>query len=142
MTDEPVRVGCTIMVVRDGKVLLGERGDACETIPGVWAFPGGRMDYGETPEASIVRELKEETGLVIDEADLIFLRYGNEFFPEAGKHYVSLVFMVKCPEGKLERKEKEKCKAWDWFDPENLPKNTFRAAKITILTNRWKIATA
>jgi len=31
---EPVRVGCTIMVVRDGKVLLGERGDACETAVG------------------------------------------------------------------------------------------------------------
>ena len=140
MINEPVRVGCTIAIIRDGLVLLGERGEGCETIPNVYAFPGGRMEYGETPEQGIIRELFEETGLVLDEVDLIFVRYCNEYFPEAGKHYVSLVFMARCPEGEPEKKEPTKCKGWEWFSPTDLPENIFRAAEETILGNRWEIA--
>lgn len=142
LKDAGVRVGCTILIFRDGKVLLGERGESCETIPGVYAFPGGRMDYGEiTPEQSVIRELFEETGLVITEGVLGFLRYCNEYFPEANKHYISLVFIACCPEGEPEVKEPDKCKGWEWFDPEHLPENIFGPTKESILISKRYIAT-
>ena len=139
MSDEPVRVGCTLMVVRGGKVLLGKRGQDCETAKGQYAYPGGRMDYGETPEQGAVRELFEETGMVVTEKDIQFLRYANEFFPEAGKHYVSLVFMVENPQGEPIRKEPDKCEEWIWVAPNELPENTFGPAKDTIMMFIHKI---
>jgi 8-oxo-dGTP diphosphatase len=141
MINEPVRVGCVVMIVRDGKVLLGKRGAECETAKGVFAYPGGRMDYGNTPEESAVREVLEETGLDIPEKRLVFLRYVNEFFPDQGKHYVSLVFMAESPtsDGPAINKEPTKCEGWEWYDPDNIPENVFWAVKESIELHRDKI---
>lgn len=130
---EPVRVGCTILVHRHGRVLIGERGEDCQTAPGLYAFPGGRMDFGENPKQAIVRELFEETGLVIAEKDVRFLRYCNEYFPEQGKHYVSLVFIIELNEGEPIRKESDKCKGWEWREADHLPKNMFEPCHESIM---------
>lgn len=144
LPDAGVRVGCVVILVRDGKVLLGKRGEDCQTARGEYAFPGGRMDYGDTPEQSASREAFEETGLLIPEQELKFLRYVNEYFPKNEKHYVSLVFMAKCHEsmGEAINKEPDKCLGWKWYDPDHIPKNTFWAVKESIQMFRWKIATA
>jgi 8-oxo-dGTP diphosphatase len=136
---KPVQVGCTIMIVRDKKVLLGKREKDCETTIGEYAFPGGRMEFGENPSQTIIRELFEETGLIIIQEDLIFLRYVNEYFPQVGKHYVSLVFMGTHPVGEPMAKEKTKCKEWEWFDPDNIPKNTFAPTAEIIKLNKDRI---
>ncbi len=130
---EPVRVGCTIIVHRHGNVLLGERGEACETAKNLYALPGGRMDYGETPEAGILRELLEETGLEGKKKDLKFFRYANEYFPEQGKHYVSLVFIMELTEGEPILTEPDKCKGWEWIAVENLPENMFEPARESLM---------
>ncbi|MHA1469005.1 MAG: nucleotide triphosphate diphosphatase NUDT15 [Candidatus Asgardarchaeia archaeon] len=122
--DQGVKVGLTAMIVRDGKVLLGERNNT-ETAKGLWAFPGGRMDYGETPKSGLAREVFEETGLVVDFSRLKFLRYANEPFIEEKKHYVSLVFLVWGLHGEPEIKEPDKCKEWKWFFLDELPSNIF-----------------
>jgi len=132
--DPGVRVGLTAMVVRNGKILLGERFNT-ETANGMFAYPGGRMDYGETPENGVVREVLEETGLVVNKERMYFLTSKNEYFPEANKHYVSLVFIVEDFEGEPETKEPNKCKGWDWYDPFDLPENTFWAIKDVIAEN-------
>jgi len=141
LPDAGVRVGCVVMIVRDGKVLLGERGDSCETAQGVLAYPGGRMDYGNTPKQSASREVFEETGIVIPEDRLVFLRYVNEFFPEEQKHYVSLVFMAESPasDGPAINTEPDKCKGWGWYDPDEIPKNVFWAVKESIEMYKNKI---
>jgi len=123
-SDPGVKVGLTAMVVRDGKVLLGERKNT-ETASGLYAYPGGRMDYGEEPIDGVLRELKEETGLIASKEDVRFLRFVNEFFPESNKHYVSMVFMIKNSQGEPELKEPDKCKGWKWFSPFSIPDNTF-----------------
>lgn len=128
--DPGVKVGLTALVVKDGKVLLGKR-QHTETASGLWAYPGGRMNYGETPEVGIVREVLEETGMVINPSCFKFLRFENEFFPKEKKHYVSLVFLVWDAWNEPEVKE-SKCKEWRWFDPDNIPENTFWAAKKNI----------
>ena len=139
--DPGVKTGVTAIIVRDGKILLGLRGDTCETAKNQWAYPGGRMDYGEDPLTSIKREVHEESELIIMKDSFEFLTWANEYFPEEEKHYISLVFFARGVQviGEPKRIEPDKCKEWKWFDPDNLPDNTFWAAKMNIEKYRDKI---
>ena len=137
--DPGVRTGVTGIIIRDGKVLLGLRGDACETAKNEWAFAGGRQDYSEDPITSIRREIIEETTLKIPKKNIEFLTWVNEFFPEEEKHYVSLVFFAKSYIGYPKEVEPTKCKEWKFFDPNDLPKNTFWSARQSIEEYRDKI---
>jgi len=51
------------VLVKKGKVLLIQRNYPGEAFHGKWEFPGGKIDFGESPEVSMLREIKEETGL-------------------------------------------------------------------------------
>ena len=57
-----VLVVAVALVDPDGRVLLAER-PAGKPMAGLWEFPGGKMRAGETPEAALIRELKEELGI-------------------------------------------------------------------------------
>ena len=141
--DQGVKVGCTAMVVKEGKILLGLRGDECETAKNEWAFPGGRMDYGEDPLTTVIREVKEETTINLLKDNVGFATWKDEFFPENEKHYVSLVFFALEHFSDPEVVEPTKCKEWKWFDPEEIPENTFWACKENIdkykdqIKNNW-----
>jgi 8-oxo-dGTP diphosphatase len=89
----------------DNKILLIKR----NTIPfkGYWALPGGRMDPGETVEQTIVREVKEETGL-----DVIIVRKVGEYVEKGVKddvdyEYYPTCFVVKPVGGKIKKQESE-----------------------------------
>lgn len=60
-----------VLIIKDHKVLLVKHGEASGNINGVYGLPAGRLQKGETEKASAVRELSEETGLIILEDDLI-----------------------------------------------------------------------
>jgi len=133
--EEPVRVGLSIIMVREGKVLLGRRLNT-ETFPNTLAYPGGRMDYGETPEQGIIRETKEECDIDLDPDELSFFNYVNEFFPEENKHYVNMVFVSTRFKGEPRVMEPNKCESWEWYDPFDLPEDTFINIKDNIKNNQ------
>lgn len=56
---------------RDAALILTIRAAKLKKHSGQWAFPGGRMDHGETPEQTALRELSEEVGLKLDHRDII-----------------------------------------------------------------------
>jgi 8-oxo-dGTP diphosphatase len=66
--DKPV-VGIGGVVIEDGRALLIRRGS--EPLRGQWSIPGGTLELGESLQAGVVRELHEETGLVVRVLDLI-----------------------------------------------------------------------
>jgi mutator protein MutT len=54
------------LIWRDGRVLVTRRRDDAEHLPGLWEFPGGKCEDGETPRDCAIRETREETGLDIE----------------------------------------------------------------------------
>ncbi len=57
-----VLVAAAALIDADGRVLLAER-PAGKPMAGMWEFPGGKVEPGETPEAALIRELREELGI-------------------------------------------------------------------------------
>ena len=114
-------VGVAVIVLREGQVLLGKRKNAHGA--GTWQFPGGHLEYGESIEACARRELREETGLLIDK-----LRRGpftNDFFAEERKHYVTLFVIAEQTRGDPQLREPDRCECWDWFPWNRLPEPCF-----------------
>ena len=63
-----IQQGCTSAIILNEKdeILFTKRSDSDDFLPGVWELPGGGIEYGETPQDSIKREIKEECGLEIE----------------------------------------------------------------------------
>jgi 8-oxo-dGTP diphosphatase len=63
MPERPlVLVAAVALVDPDGRVLLAQRPPG-KSMAGLWEFPGGKVEIGETPEAALIRELEEELGI-------------------------------------------------------------------------------
>lgn len=117
------KVAVSSILVRDGKVLLGKRKGAHGA--GIWSFPGGHLEYGESWEECAKRETKEETGMVIERVK--FVGVTNSLFPEDRKHYVTIFMAGVCTTGEPKLCEPDQCEMWEWFDWDNLPTPYFSA---------------
>jgi 8-oxo-dGTP diphosphatase len=74
-------VAACALVDADGRVLLAER-PAGRTMAGLWEFPGGKVEQGERPEETLIRELKEELGIIVKEACLAPLTFASHTYPD------------------------------------------------------------
>ncbi|MEM6899744.1 MAG: 8-oxo-dGTP diphosphatase MutT [Pseudomonadota bacterium] len=63
------------------EVLLAQRPKG-KSMAGLWEFPGGKMDSGESPEAALVRELSEELGIKVSESSLEPLTFASHRYPD------------------------------------------------------------
>ncbi|RZQ55078.1 ADP-ribose pyrophosphatase [Pseudoalteromonas phenolica] len=118
---ELVRVGVAVVIIRDGKILLGERIGSHGA--NTWATPGGHLEMGEEIEACAIRETLEETGLEVSEVSP--LGFSNDVFNPLNKHYVTLYLVASGVEGEPEIMEPNKCLAWQWFGLDELPEPLF-----------------
>jgi mutator protein MutT len=98
--DQPI-VGIGAVIVHEGKILLEKRGN--EPSKGKWSIPGGLVELGESPEQAVIREVKEETCLDVENPSLIDV-VSNVDLDEKGKvkyHYVIIDYLVHVKSGKL-----------------------------------------
>lgn len=70
MTNMLLTVVAVALIDGEGRVLVQQR-PAGKSLAGMWEFPGGKVEAGETAEAALIRELGEELGIEVDEAALV-----------------------------------------------------------------------
>jgi len=73
-------VACAL-IDADGRVLIAER-PAGKQLAGLWEFPGGKIEAGERPEDSLIRELKEELGIDVKQECLAPLTFASHAYAE------------------------------------------------------------
>ena len=76
-----VLVVAVALVDADGRVLLARRPEG-KKLAGLWEFPGGKVDPGERPEQSLIRELKEELGITVKEPCLAPLTFASHAYDD------------------------------------------------------------
>ena len=99
--DQPI-VGIGAVIIQNGKIALIKRGN--EPSRGKWTIPGGLVELGESLEAAVVRETKEETCLDIENPTLIDV-VDNVDLDEHGKvkyHYVIIDYLVHVKAGTIQ----------------------------------------
>ncbi|HEY1361323.1 MAG TPA: 8-oxo-dGTP diphosphatase MutT [Xanthobacteraceae bacterium] len=81
VSTELVLVAACALVDVDGRVLIAQR-PAGKPMAGLWEFPGGKVQSGERPEETLIRELKEELGIVVNAACLAPLTFASHAYPD------------------------------------------------------------
>jgi len=94
-------VGVGAVVVEEGRVLLVRRGS--EPLKGQWSLPGGLLELGESLAGGVVRELREETGLIVEPVELIELLDRIQRQGERVRyHYVLADYLCRVTGGSLQ----------------------------------------
>jgi 8-oxo-dGTP diphosphatase len=76
-----VLVAACALIDADGRVLIAQRPEG-KPMAGLWEFPGGKVERGERPEQTLIRELKEEVGIVVNENCLAPLTFASHAYPD------------------------------------------------------------
>jgi len=121
-------VGTVVLVLNNkkDKVLFGKRINCFAA--GTYGIPGGRAHINEKLDVSAKRELKEETNLTSQ--NLKYIGIVRDVYLE----HTFLHFAYLCTDykGEIKNMEKDKCEGWDWYEFNNLPKNTFPAHRAAL----------
>jgi len=110
-------IGVGVVIWRGEQILLGRRIN--HSNEGVWQFPGGHLEAGESVTGCAAREVKEETGLVVQ--GFRHLGYTEKTFTVDGKRYITLLVSCEHESGEARVMEPDKCSQWRWFDYHMLP---------------------
>jgi len=97
-----VLVAACALIDADGRVLLTRR-PAGKPMAGLWEFPGGKIEPGERPEDSLIRELKEELGIAVKEDCLAPLTFASHAYDEF--HLLMPLYVCRRWEGSVTAKE-------------------------------------
>jgi len=87
------------VVLRDDAVLLLRRSEHETYLPGVWGVPCGKVEFGEEVQAAVIREFKEETGLMATVSDLLGYSMFMSHYKNEYRHNIQLNFLVKAKPG-------------------------------------------
>src|SRR6476661_6346569 len=98
MSVKLVLVVACALVDTDGRVLLTER-PAGKPMAGLWEFPGGKVETGEHPEVTLIRELKEELGIEVQEPCLAPLTFASHSY--ADFHLLMPLYVCRRLEGSV-----------------------------------------
>jgi 8-oxo-dGTP diphosphatase len=102
-----VLVSAVALVDADGRVLIAQRPEG-KAMAGLWEFPGGKIEPGETPEVALVRELKEELGIETWDSCLAPLTFASHSYDDF--HLLMPLFICWKWQGIVAPKEGQKLK--------------------------------
>ena len=114
MSVKLVLVAACALIDADGRVLIGQRPEG-KSMAGLWELPGGKIEAGERPENSLIRELKEELGITVKEECLAPLTFASHLY--ADFHLLMPLYVCRRWEGIVTGQEAQKLK---WVRPHDL----------------------
>ncbi len=103
-----VLVAACALLDPDGRVLIAQR-PLGKPMAGLWEFPGGKVEQGEAPEQTLIRELKEELGIVVNVACLAPLTFASHCYPDF--HLLMPLYVCRRWEGTVRALEAQQL-AW------------------------------
>ena len=115
MTKPILLVAAAALVDRDNRVLIAKR-PAGKAMAGLWEFPGGKVSPGETPEAALRRELREELGIEVCETCLAPFTFASHAYAEF--HLLMPLFLCRNWDGDIAPLEGQEIK---WVRAARLP---------------------
>lgn len=122
-----VLVSAVALIDTDGRVLLAQRPEG-KSMAGLWEFPGGKVEAGETPEHALVRELHEELGIDTWESCLAPLTFASHSYDDF--HLLMPLFACRKWQGIPTPKEGQ---TLEWARPNALKKYPMPAADIPLI---------
>ncbi|MGY2052765.1 (deoxy)nucleoside triphosphate pyrophosphohydrolase [Methylobacterium sp. JK268] len=115
------------LVDTDGRVLLAQRPEG-KTLAGLWEFPGGKIEPGERPEETLIRELAEELGIAVKEACLAPLTFASHAYESF--HLLMPLYICRRWEGMVQPREGQ---ALRWVRPRDLSTYPMPPADLPLL---------
>ncbi|WP_374828730.1 8-oxo-dGTP diphosphatase MutT [Paenochrobactrum pullorum] len=107
-------VAACALVDNDGRVLLAQRPEG-KQLAGLWEFPGGKVEAGETPEETLIRELQEELGIITQTACLAPLTFASHTYDDF--HLLMPLYICRRYEGIARGMEGQAIK---WVQPRDM----------------------
>jgi ADP-ribose pyrophosphatase YjhB (NUDIX family) len=123
------KIGICIDIIlnKEGKILLGKVSKKWRTPEGEWGLPGSDIEFSETFQKAVERNLNKELGMELKSFKIVSVN-NNSWL---GNHYINIGVLVDA-EGHEQLKNKEDWEEWKWFDLKKLPENLCPPAKLTL----------
>jgi 8-oxo-dGTP diphosphatase len=107
-------VAAVALIDQDCRVLIAQRPEG-KTLAGLWEFPGGKVESDERPEAALIRELREELGIAVEEACLAPFTFASFTYPDF--HLLMPLYLCRRWTGVVAARENQTLK---WVRPWDL----------------------
>ena len=129
MTAKLVLVAACALIDADGRVLIAQRPQG-KPMAGLWEFPGGKIEAGERPEQTLIRELKEELGIVVKEDCLAPLTFASHVYPDF--HLLMPLYVCRRWEGTVTAREAQQLA---WVKPNRLRDYEMPPADVPLISH-------
>lgn len=126
-----IGVGCGALIINDkNEILLVKRSWNSRVDRGLWSRPGGEVEFNESVETAVEREVKEEVGIVVKAVRR--LDYTETISDDGTTHWIALGFLATYVSGEPTNVEPDKHDEIKWFPLDQIPDNTAEYTKNSI----------